>query len=81
MENENRKHAPLNGAAPTSKGSTAPIAKPQEKNPEVKEGNSSQQRPTHGADGGPNTSSRDDQLPALDNSGAVGLESDKDLEK
>ena len=76
MENENKNQSPQNGAAPSSTGSATPIAKPQDKNPEVKEGNPSEQRPVHGADAGTNTSSREGQLPSLDNGGNVDSDSD-----
>lgn len=69
MENKDKTQAPANGAAPSAEGSAAPIAKPHDKNPEVKEGNSAQQRPEFGSDAGPNTSSREDQLPSLENGG------------
>ena len=44
-----------------------PKGKAQNENVDVKEGNSSEQRPEHGSDAGPNTSNRDQQLPLLDN--------------
>lgn len=62
---ENEKDKPQNGAAQSSQGSSVPKGKPQGERNEVKEGDASQQRPAFGADGGPNTSSREDQLPSL----------------
>ncbi|MFD0941043.1 hypothetical protein [Pedobacter boryungensis] len=47
-------------------GTTVPIATPQDKNPAIKEGDPAQQRPEYGSKGGPNTSTREDQLPTLD---------------
>jgi hypothetical protein len=61
---------PQNGAARPSEGSSAQKSDAQGKNPEVKEGNPAQQRPEYGSDAGPNTSTRDDQLPSL-NDGAA----------
>jgi hypothetical protein len=65
MENQNQS----NGVANPSEGSSTPKSNAQNKRPEVKEGNPNQQRPEHGSDAGPNTSSREDQLPSL-NDGA-----------
>lgn len=73
---ENQDHQ--NGAAQTSQGSSVPKGQPQGENDEVKEGNASQQRPAHGADGGPNTSTRQDQLPSLNNGAAEGADADSD---
>jgi len=67
MEEQEKNSAPGNGAAPESKGSKSPKARPQGDQPEVKEGNPDQQRPGYGSDAGPNTSNREEQLPSLDN--------------
>ncbi|MFI5453416.1 hypothetical protein ACHMWN_14815 [Pedobacter sp. UC225_61] len=66
MENQDNTNQ-QQGSSPNQKGSSVPIAIPQGKNPTVKEGDPNQQRPKYGSKGGPNTSTREDQLPSLEN--------------
>lgn len=67
MENQDKK--PQNGASQPSVGSAVPKAKAQDEKTEVKEGNPAQQRPTYGADEWPNTDTRAEQLPSLNDGG------------
>lgn len=76
MENENKNQQ--NGPANSSTGVNVPKSEGQNQKTEVKEGNPDQQRPKHGADGGNNTSSREDQLPSIDNKGPKGSDADSD---
>mgnify|MGYP003575537756 CR=1 FL=1 len=83
---ENDKEKPQNGAAQPSKGTSVPKGEAQGKKNEVKEGDAEKQRPEFGADGGTNTSSREDQLPSLNDGGqphsdAGGGESELEDEK
>jgi len=66
---ENEKENLQNGSAQPSLGASVPKGKPQGEENEVKEGNSSQQRPKYGADSKSNISGREDQLPSLNDGG------------
>ncbi|RZK56990.1 MAG: hypothetical protein EOO91_11020 [Pedobacter sp.] len=69
MENQDQK--PQNGAAQPSVGSKVPKGQAQDEKTEVKEGNPAQQRPQFGADEWPNTDTRDEQLPSLNDGNKV----------
>ncbi|RZJ19792.1 MAG: hypothetical protein EON51_16655 [Acinetobacter sp.] len=69
MENQNNK--PQNGASQPAIGSNVPKGDAQDEKTEVKEGNPAQQRPAHGSDAGPNTDTRDEQLPSLNDGNKV----------
>jgi len=81
MENQNEKQNLQNGGAQPTEGTTAPKANPQNEGAAVKEGDPSQQRPQHGADAGTNTSSREDQLPSLNDGAALGADADSDVDE
>lgn len=76
---ENQKDDHQNGRGQTAEGSTIPKAVPQGKNPTIKEGDPAQQRPVHGAEGGRNTSSRENQLPTI--ADGMAKESDEDQDR
>jgi hypothetical protein len=67
MENQNKD--PQNGTSRPSEGSSVPKGQAQDEKTQIKEGNPAQQRPEYGADVGPNTSTRDDQLPSINDGG------------
>ena len=67
MTQENNFSNAKNGAAQASDGVVTPKTNNED---DVKEGNAEAQRPEHGGEGGTNTSSREDQLPLL-NDGAT----------
>ena len=72
---ENHKENLQNGAAPPSHGTTVHKGQSQGKKNEVKEGEA-EQRPEYGAEGGANTSSREDQLPSLNDGASPGADAD-----
>ncbi|RZL50679.1 MAG: hypothetical protein EOP00_03225 [Pedobacter sp.] len=76
MENENNNRS--NGAAQLSEGASVPKGRSNGEHNEVKEGDPNQQRPVYGSDGGPNTSTRQDQLPSLNDGAKSGGDSDSE---
>lgn len=73
---EKQKDDHQNGRGQTAEGTTIKKAVPQGENPTVKEGDSAQQRPVYGAEGGKNTSSREQQLPTIADGMAKGSHKD-----
>jgi hypothetical protein len=78
MEIENQDKSPQNGITSASEGSSTTKSQAQGEKTEIKEGDPSQQRPQYGSDAGANTSTRDDQLPSL-NDGAAAKSDSKEL--
>lgn len=78
---ENDKENLQNGAARPSEGSSVPKGESQGKENEVKEGYAAKQRPEYRADGGTNTSSREDQLPSLNDGAASGADADGEADR
>ena len=73
---ENDKENLQNGTAQPSQGTTVNKGQSQGKKNEVKEGDAEKQRPEYGAEGGANTSSREDQLPSLNDGASPGADAD-----
>ena len=73
---ENDKENLQNGTAQPSQGTTVNKGQSQGKKNEVKEGDADKQRPEYGAEGGANTSSREDQLPSLNDGASPGADAD-----